>query len=151
MHLIVEGKGKLKEKEVYEAIEIMMKIMNAHRLLKRMDIKVRFKKMRVHAQCEEIEPRVFEIDISNTLNKLDSLLALAHELVHVKQFARKELNMKGPKIVYRGNVYDPKRIHYYDMPHEIEAHGRELGLVERYSEEKRRRLRIEKKLKKSMT
>jgi hypothetical protein len=137
MQLKVKGKGKIKPAELQTAIEIMMKIMKAHRLLPSLEITVRFKNMKTHAQVEEVDEKEFVIDISNSLSKLNTLLALAHELVHIKQFCRKELKMEGPHIVYRGEVFDPKKVHYYDLPHEIEAYGRETGLVDRYMEQKR--------------
>jgi hypothetical protein len=31
-----------------------------------------------------------------------------------------------------GMPYDPKPVHYYDLPWEIEAHGREYGLYDRF-------------------
>ena len=54
-------------------------------------------------------------------------------MVHVKQYARRELNPN--KEVWLGKTYNPKSISYWDLPWEIEAHGREVGLFIRYCEE----------------
>jgi hypothetical protein len=65
---------------------------------------------------------------------------LAHEMVHVKQYAKNELGKdlalarggKGLRIVTRwqGKYWTPntKEDEYWDAPWEIEAYGREVGL-----------------------
>ena len=64
------------------------------------------------------------------------LSTVAHELVHVKQFAKGEL--------YDSTVKDRTRWHgqwmkrtpdYWDLPWEIEAYGREVGLYTRWVRE----------------
>ena len=54
-------------------------------------------------------------------------------MVHVKQYARRELDPN--KEVWMGKTYNPKDVNYWDLPWEIEAHGREVGLFVRYCEE----------------
>ena len=78
-------------------------------------------------------PNGFEIEIKETMNRVDYLKAIAHELVHVKQIARNELfyYMNKPA-KWRDTFVDDTKVHYYDLPWEIEAHGRELGLWVRY-------------------
>jgi hypothetical protein len=63
-----------------------------------------------------------------------ALKNLAHELVHVKQFARRELVDLGEvgKTKFLGKNVCEKKTHYYDTPWEIEAYGREIGLYTRY-------------------
>jgi hypothetical protein len=53
-------------------------------------------------------------------------------MVHVKQYARRELHPADD--VWMGKTYNPKKISYWDLPWEIEAHGREIGLFIRYCE-----------------
>lgn len=67
----------------------------------------------------------YEIDVKRTLRMRDMLTTLAHELVHVKQYVKKEM----PKDITAGD--------YWDRPHEIEAHGREIGLFIRWCEQER--------------
>ena len=57
------------------------------------------------------------------------LLSVAHEMVHVKQFTRKELEHTSSinRQLWRGKNYNTKN-RYYDLPWEIEAYGREFGL-----------------------
>ena len=60
------------------------------------------------------------------------LETLGHEMVHVKQYARRELHPTTD--AWMGKTYNPKKISYWDLPWEIEAHGREIGLFIRYCE-----------------
>ena len=80
-------------------------------------------------------PREFDVDI-NKQQKLRRLLeTVAHEMVHVKQFARGELyeSVRRNKHRWQGKWLntDPK---YWDQPWEIEAHGREVGLFVQWAE-----------------
>ena len=64
---------------------------------------------------------------------------LAHEMVHVKQFARNELYETSAKqgSRWRGEWFSPRQKcvkDYWDQPWEIEAHGRECGLFVRWAE-----------------
>jgi len=54
-------------------------------------------------------------------------------MVHVKQYARGELreNYGVGKHLWKG-AWVNSNIDYYDLPWEIEAHGRETGLFIRY-------------------
>ena len=58
------------------------------------------------------------------------LRTLAHELVHVKQYIRGELTWRDAGLLWKGVNHNPKNLlHYYDLPYEIEALGREYGLL----------------------
>lgn len=81
-------------------------------------------------------PRYFEIEVAKNLRLRNLLETVAHEMVHVKQFARGELyesNRLG-KHRWQGKWLqkDPE---YWDRPWEIEAHGREVGLFVRWAEQ----------------
>jgi hypothetical protein len=63
------------------------------------------------------------------------LETVAHEMVHVKQYARKELvdqDMDG--VCFLGKKINPD-VEYWDKPYEIEAHGREVGLFIRWAQD----------------
>lgn len=66
----------------------------------------------------------------------NTLMTLAHELVHVKQFARGEMRdlLSVAKVSWNGKRYDRGETEYWDLPWEIEAHGRERGLFVRLCE-----------------
>ena len=76
--------------------------------------------------------RTFEIELDRTLTLRKLMETLAHEMVHVKQYARRELNPTTE--AWMGKTYNPKKISYWDLPWEIEAHGREIGLFVRWCE-----------------
>ena len=86
--------------------------------------------------ADQYRPREFDIELHSKQNLRKFLITLAHEMVHVKQFARAELyeSSVADKHRWRGEWLkgDPE---YWDQPWEIEAHGRELGLFVRYCEQ----------------
>ena len=68
------------------------------------------------------------------------LQTIAHELVHVKQYAEGTLNF-GKDLnhsIWKGKVYDEKKISYWELPWEIEAYGMERCLYELWFEERKR-------------
>ena len=83
--------------------------------------------------CEADNKRTFELEIDKSQSLRELLETVAHEMVHVKQYARRELDPN--KEVWMGKTYNPKDVNYWDLPWEIEAHGREVGLFVRYCEE----------------
>jgi len=60
----------------------------------------------------------------------DMLKILAHELVHVKDYVLGNLAMRKVGMVYRGVTFDAETLlDYFKLPYEIEAYGREKGLL----------------------
>ena len=58
------------------------------------------------------------------------LKTLAHELVHVKQYVMGELSMRKEGLCYRGGHHNVDTLtEYFELPYEIEAYGREKGLL----------------------
>jgi hypothetical protein len=58
------------------------------------------------------------------------LRILAHELVHVKQYVMGELKPANNGFLYQKTFYSPDNFdEYFEQPFEIEAHGRERGLM----------------------
>ena len=77
-------------------------------------------------------PNEFTIEINLNQNLNLMLNTFAHELVHVKQWAKGEFyELQSKRKVYKfcGNIYDTEKVDYWDLPWEIEAHGRAIGLV----------------------
>ena len=75
--------------------------------------------------------RDFEITIDRRLCRREMLLALAHEMVHLKQYAKGELKdyIKPARMIgWMGEKYLEEEIDYWEQPWEIEAYGREKGL-----------------------
>ena len=61
------------------------------------------------------------------------LTTLAHELVHVKQYATGEMRDRDNAIVeWMGEKYNQDELEYWEHPWEIDAYGREVGLYIRF-------------------
>lgn len=78
-------------------------------------------------------PREFVIRIDNQLPINIFLETLMHELTHAKQYAKNELGwlMREDITKWKGQRI-PRSMSYFDYPWEIEARGREYGLVEEF-------------------
>ena len=58
------------------------------------------------------------------------LKTLAHEIVHVKQYALGELKWRDAGLLYKGVNHEAMSLmEYFELPYEIEAYGREKGLL----------------------
>ena len=87
-------------------------------------------------------PRWFTIGLKKQdINEM--IKVLGHEMVHVKQHAKNELQTghavaaRGGLKIYSkwmGKIWKPKgkEDHYFDAPWEIEAYGREVGLFHKW-------------------
>lgn len=85
---------------------------------------------------DELNPRDFVVRIHKGMQKENLATLIMHELVHVKQYLRKELVFKfdehslSYKIYFKGkNITNVK---YYDQPHEKEAYRLEEKLYDEY-------------------
>lgn len=79
-------------------------------------------------------PREFEI-LLKKYKKTDKMIStLAHEMVHLKQFAKKELNDDLSK--WKGCFVDSEKINYHDLPWEVEATCMEEILMSHYNKYK---------------
>lgn len=75
-------------------------------------------------------PRVFLIEADSSQRMRGLLITIAHEMVHVKQFARNEQKqmLVGGVWKWKGKPVDVDKTDYWELPWEIEANGREVGL-----------------------
>jgi hypothetical protein len=80
--------------------------------------------------------RDFILTIDSTLAKRTMLFVLAHEMVHVKQYAKGELKdyIKAKSVRWHGKIFQSNEIDYWEQPWEIEAHGREKGLYYKFTD-----------------
>jgi hypothetical protein len=79
-------------------------------------------------------PNQFFMHVDADLSYKGMLIATGHEGTHVKQMAMGERQeaWDGQTMRWYGIPYDVNNVHYYDLPWEIEAHGREYGLYDRF-------------------
>ena len=104
------------EKVVQQMIETLMPRMRT------LEITVNIKKLTGDAVgwcMMEDTNREFTIDVHNKLTLKDFVTTICHEMVHVKQYARKETCGYGEK--WKGKEVNPKTC-YYDLPWEKEAY-----------------------------
>ena len=61
---------------------------------------------------------------------VEILKTLAHEIVHVKQYVLGELRYRDAGLLYKGVNHEAMSLmEYFELPYEIEAYGREKGLL----------------------
>jgi hypothetical protein len=77
------------------------------------------------------EPREFLIEVHPGIGARDILETLAHEMVHVKQLVYHETNDE--LSVWRGKKMNSDKMDYWHHPWEIDAHGREIGLLTKFA------------------
>ena len=84
-------------------------------------------------EFDNYRPKEFEINLDRPKRFKSMLNTLAHESVHLKQFAKGELKThKGTnKTIFHKVSYDDDD-NYWDCPWEIEAYGREPGLWQKF-------------------
>ena len=82
-------------------------------------------------ECNDAnKPREFAIALRNFKQLKRVLITLAHEMVHVKQYAYNEMNETMTR--WRGRKIDVSSIAYTDHPWEIEAFWLEGALYKRF-------------------
>lgn len=135
-YIEVHGGKAYQKKRVEQMVQYCI-----HKLMPRMntlDITVRLRDLKgsAYGYCLSEDKRTFEIEVDKTLDLRTLLTTVAHEMVHVKQYARGELfeSVQQAKHRWQGK-YISNSIEYWDQPWEIEAHGRETGLFVRWAEE----------------
>jgi len=81
-------------------------------------------------------PKEYTLRVDKTFTLRRMLESVAHEMVHVSQFATgRWVELETTKTTrFDGKEYK-KLPNYWDRPWEIEAHGRECGLFVRWCEE----------------
>tara|TARA_B100000749_G_C18359977_1_gene437076 strand:- start:590 stop:1015 length:426 start_codon:yes stop_codon:yes gene_type:complete len=134
MNVRITGGSKHQREIVYKVIEWTIKRLKLVRMSS-LYIYVVLKKLRgVDGYCsmEDDTRRIFTIEIHKNLKLRQLIMTLIHEMVHVKQFARNEMDDFRVNGRYRwksGSV--PRNVTYYDMPWEKEA----LRLQEKLTDE----------------
>ena len=86
---------------------------------------------------DNIRPKEFTISLDSNCTIRNILITLAHEMVHVKQWAKGEMYEYAERDMVRFNKtkFNMSNIDYWDYPWEIEAFGRQLGLFVRFCED----------------
>jgi hypothetical protein len=149
MNLKTSGKpSKISLKTCKDAIHFYGRMLLSEKMYNKVSVKVVFevipKTVWGIAFCEWVDdnhrPKQFIITVSEKLDRKQTLLALAHEMVHVKQYANGELKdyVKVDRVKWKNTIINTNEMNYYDYPYEIEALGREIGLYVRFAEKWRK-------------
>jgi hypothetical protein len=139
-HLSVVGPIKRSEKKlIAEAVEFYADLLFSKQLKSRTTIIVEFvKKLSkdYEGECEIIgygrknKPRHFVVRVVYKNTSLSKILrVIAHEMVHAKQFALGETDDQ--LTTWMGERI-PENTNYWDHPWEIDAFGRQEGLITRF-------------------
>ena len=75
--------------------------------------------------CMAVDKREFVIEVKEDLDKLEFVSTLCHEMVHVKQYARGELDIDG-KMSYKTHE------EYMNLWYEKEAYEQEIVLTKKF-------------------
>lgn len=76
------------------------------------------------------KPRMFLIEVHPWIGAREILRTLAHEMVHVKQYAKCETNESLSK--WMGTPIDSETVDYYHHPWEMEAYSIEIALFNKF-------------------
>ena len=131
----INGGSDKQKTFIHEHIGTLLKRLNLHRLdlFLEIELKQNFGKYE-YGYCENVDverwaPRDFVIELNATKKNSTLLRALAHELTHVKQYARREMvEHKDGSITWKGRKCH--RTKYYDLPWEKDAFKTESILIE---------------------
>jgi len=141
--LHVKGSNKKNRKLVEAAVWWYAEKLMGKRLMSGLEININLSKTLLNKdgnegtaiwEDESIRPKEFTIELDLTFSIRDVLITLAHEMVHVKQWAKGEMyEYITPGMVrFHKTKFDLEDINYWDYPWEIEAFGKQLGLFVRF-------------------
>jgi len=90
-------------------------------------------------------PRIFTIEIEPNQSLKLLLNTVAHELIHVKQWAKGEFaelrnaskDKPDPVYKFNGKKFDAGKVDYWDQPWEIEANGRAFGIIVQWAKDRK--------------
>lgn len=144
MKITIRGKSeRISNKDIRYALRFFSS--HIFRRSPKVEVRVYFKEMKHMAECApDANPAIFHITLNANASAFKTRRALAHEIVHVRQFMTGDLfdyerfpdmvKWKGERVVF--SEKDDEK--YYLSPWEVEANGYEYGLCKLYSKERRR-------------
>jgi hypothetical protein len=109
--------GTRREKELITEVAYLAQKKLMPRIRK-LELVINVKKLDVYADVLNLEERLFEMRICRGMNLYDIITTVCHEMVHIKQYVRGELNACGTRWKSR-KISD--KTQYMDLPWEKEA------------------------------
>lgn len=137
MNIDIKGKAKhMCKAEIKFATAFFANYVMGEKLAKNLDFEIHFKDQgeNTDGHCypldDERYPRFFMIGVNPNMQRYKVLQCLAHEMVHVKQYARGELTNQLITAKWQGKTYKLTNSmeDYLNWPWEIEAYGRDRAL-----------------------
>lgn len=125
MKIMIAGKNKkISRKETKNLIKFYLDLLMKKSEYKKINITVTFSKINNDflGYLQSEDSKNFYIHIDSNMSKKKQMKIIAHELVHVKQYIRDELESYSP-------ITDEN---YWDHPAEVEAFGRSVGMYAKY-------------------
>ena len=146
MIIHVKGSNKAVRKLVEIAAWYYAEKLMGKRLINNLEININLKRSLYEKdktegtaiwEDESGRPKEFTIELDCNTKVRNILITLAHEMVHVKQWAKNEMYeyYKGDEVRFMKTKYDMNDLNYWDFPWEIEAYGKQLGLFIRFCED----------------
>ena len=141
---ITGGSAKLKdlaESMIRYAADLLMD----KKLIKKLTVDLEFSRTlyKDDAMLAEIDfddrlkkPKEFTITVDSTVPMRRIMESIAHEMIHLKQYATGEMQDtdRSEVVKWKGLDINLQQWEYWDRPWEIEAHGKELGIFIRWAE-----------------
>lgn len=148
MKVYISGKAEnITNKEIKQAIFFYLKKLLGNSMSQKITVDVvierdLLKTYEMYAAISPLEadtrPKHYELEIDGKLSKKLFLVSLAHEMIHLKQFAKDQMRDLETKRMTRwmGEYYVEDNIDYWSRPWEKEAHELEISLYESYIAQK---------------
>jgi hypothetical protein len=130
MNQVIAIKGRKKEREIAEKV-VSFCIQKLMPRMKTLDIVVEFDKIDAYGYCmqeDDSKAREYVLTIKKNLPIFELVGTICHEMIHVKQYARKELRyVNGATMWKKSKISD--NVDYLDQPWEKEAYKKEEALT----------------------
>lgn len=139
-YITFRGGTKEQKKLAKSLAEFCLHKLISSRLSDTLDIRIVFKPTlykktdsygeTTYYEDSNVPPKDFLIEIDSKLKMRSMLETIAHELVHVKQWATGEMRETKDNFItkFKKDTINSNKVSYWDQPWEIEAMGREEGL-----------------------
>ena len=136
--LNITGGRKIQRQIVEDAVKWSIKKLNLHRI-RTLELNFSLKKLKtLYGELEQLDDkrREFSVVLDKNVDTKDLIRTVIHEMVHIKQYIRKEMDSEivGSRMRWKSKTY-PYDIKYDDMPWEKEANRLETKYGNEYLKE----------------
>lgn len=141
--VLITGGSKLQRRLLEEACIYYLNRLLGFQLARELVVVVKIRKNLLEqenakADCiwddDRKEPREFEVRLDAGLTVMAMLRCLAHECVHIEQYVTGKIKDTNSLYItkWRGKNIDTRQHDYFELPWELDAHGKEAGLMDRF-------------------